>query len=215
MIQIKIILQNKYFILLYKPTGWTVYKESGVELNCVSFLKSKIQAPCFPVHRLDRATCGLVVFAKDPNAAARLSKLFSTHKVQKKYNALVHGAIQNGGKFTNPIGKRGEPIKKATTLFKFKKKYIVNEQVYSLVELTPLTGRFHQLRKHLSLNGYPIVGDPVYGKKEEVFFNNKKNQRLMLSAIGLKFLDPWSRKEFQYNCQPGFMSHLTHKDDSR
>lgn len=136
----------------------------------------------FPVHRLDREALGLVLIAHTKDAAAKLSHLFRNNKIEKHYRIEVLG---------NMIGKNGSialPLdgKEAWT------DYLV-ETYDSMTNTTTLTvtigtGRLHQIRRHFDMIGYPVMGDPRYGK------GNKNTEGLKVAATGLKFTSPFNGK---------------------
>lgn len=147
------------------------------------------------VHRLDRATSGVMICAKNEAAMSWLQKQFADRKVQKKYVAIIEGTLDpSEAKIDmaiarnprNPKTFRVDPNgKPAQTHYKIAK----HDKEHSLVELQPATGRTHQLRVHLGHQGHPIVGDIFYGGEEY--------ERLMLHAHKLEIILPnKTRKEF-------------------
>lgn len=133
-----------------------------------------------PVHRLDNPTSGLLLVAKTKSAQAQLSLAFERKEISKTYLAIVEGKFSEEEQIINDEldGKASETLAKAT------KFYQKEGNDFSLVELNPLTGRTHQLRKHLSMHGFPIVGDESYGAK---FFLQKA---IYLTAYKLQFKHP-------------------------
>lgn len=147
------------------------------------------------VHRLDKNTSGLLIIAKTQSAFLHLKKLFQERKIEKKYIAMVHGSFkEKSGIIKSPIGKIGAKqttrihgkkelkIKEATTEYRVLKRF----GDYSLLEVSPKTGRTHQIRIHLNSISHPVVGDNLYGKKKDEFNLN----RLFLHAAYLKFTSP-------------------------
>jgi tRNA pseudouridine32 synthase/23S rRNA pseudouridine746 synthase len=134
------------------------------------------------VHRLDRETSGLMIVAYHSKAAAVLSDLFQKNKITKAYEAIILGVLPLGHKETIQI-----PLdeKEATTHFEVVSS--LNGQSTLLVTIE--TGRLHQIRRHLNLIGYPVIGDPKYGA------HNKNKEGLKLVAKRLSFWDPWLMKE--------------------
>jgi 23S rRNA pseudouridine1911/1915/1917 synthase len=126
------------------------------------------------VHRLDRATSGVIIAAKSSESLKYLQKQFSQRRTKKTYYAVVEDwpeqddALIDATLLRNPkkpqtfkVGAGGKP---AQTEYKVVKKFEKSGQKYTLLELKPVTGRTHQLRVHLAYIGHPIVGDAVYGK---------------------------------------------------
>ncbi|MBT8307783.1 MAG: RluA family pseudouridine synthase, partial [Maribacter sp.] len=139
-----------------------------------------------PIHRLDFATTGILLVGKTSSSIRELNTMFEAKKIQKTYYAITIGDMDTGGKITSKIdGKESHS------------KYRLIESVASkrfgklnLVELRPLTGRRHQLRKHLSSIGNPILGDKDYGIEELIL----SGKGLYLHAYSLKFEHPFTNE---------------------
>jgi len=136
------------------------------------------QRPAFIVHRLDRAATGLIIIAHKKQTAAYFAKLFQTRDIEKRYQAIVHGLFGGDKTVSSPID--GKPALSHIHLLKYDK--TLNQ---SRVEVRIETGRKHQIRRHLSESGFPIVGDRLYGLADE---NSDKN--LCLSSCYLSFASP-------------------------
>lgn len=134
--------------------------------------------PAFVVHRLDRAASGLILIAHSKKAAGALSRMFADRKIEKIYHAEVSGRwpFQEDTTIDTPID--GKIAVSHITPIKYNR-----EQASTLLEVTIETGRKHQIRKHLSISGYPIIGDRLYGSHEL-----KKD--LQLTAVKLSFQCP-------------------------
>jgi RluA family pseudouridine synthase len=136
------------------------------------------------VHRIDRDTSGLVLFARDPESHRFLSLAFEERRVGKRYTAVVHGRpawketscdvplVPNGNKRGLTIIDKYQG-KKSLTLFRF----LGGAGNYSVLEVEPRTGRTHQIRVHLAALGHPIVCDPLYGSDKPVFLSSFKPER--------------------------------------
>ncbi len=149
------------------------------------------------VHRLDKDTSGLLLIAKNNKAFFYLKNLFQTRKIKKYYIALVHGQLKNRGSIiSSPLGRIG--LKRTTKITGRKLidkkeaeteyKTVKNYRDYALLELSPKTGRTHQLRVHLNSIGHPIAGDTIYGFKKLSPLPGL--ERLFLHAYGLRFVTP-------------------------
>jgi 23S rRNA pseudouridine955/2504/2580 synthase len=184
----QIIDNNDDFIVLNKNSGISVQGGTKSKKNLVDiFAKSEIFKDTKPysVHRLDKDTSGVFIMAKKRESAQLLTSLFRLRKVHKTYLAICHGQLdKTSGEWNNSLirydGKK-EIIEKAKTLFKV---LDANSEA-SLVELKPITGRKHQLRKQLYSIGQPIFGDTKYK-----LFNSMKgiNKNLMLHSYQIRFM---------------------------
>ena len=183
-----IIDNNNDFIVLNKSSGISVQGGTKSKKNLVDiFAKSEIFQDTKPysVHRLDKDTSGVFIMAKKRESAQLLTSLFRLRKVHKTYLAICHGELdRNSGEWNDDLirydGKK-KIIEKAKTLFKV----IDKNSEASLVELKPITGRKHQLRKQLYAIGQPIFGDIKYKLS-----NSDKgiNKNLMLHSYQIKFM---------------------------
>ena len=183
-----IIDNNDDFIVLNKSSGISVQGGTKSKKNLVDiFAKSKIfqNTKPYSVHRLDKDTSGVFILAKKRESAQLLTSLFRLRKVHKTYLAICHGELEkNSGEWNNDLirfdGKK-KIIEKAKTLFKVVDK---NSEA-SLVELKPITGRKHQLRKQLYAIGQPIFGDIKYKLSNS---NKGLNKNLMLHSYQIRFM---------------------------
>lgn len=196
-IELPVIFENKDVIVINKPSGVLTHAKGGLiaEATVASFIASKynlepgeiLNNKTGIVHRLDRDTSGIIITAKNQAAQRYLQKQFAGRKVQKIYTALVEGSPEPPAAIIDaPIGRN--PKKPQT--FKISPdgkaaqtnyKTIKSHSGYSLLELSPATGRTHQLRVHLTYVGHPIVGDRFYGSP---------GRRLNLHAKSLKLKLP-------------------------
>jgi 23S rRNA pseudouridine955/2504/2580 synthase len=184
----QIIDNNDSFIVLNKSSGISVQGGTRSKKNLVDiFAKSEIfkNTKPFSVHRLDKDTSGVFIMAKTRESAQLLTSLFRLRKVHKTYLAICHGELtKNSGEWNDDLIRYdGEKkiIEKAKTLYKV----IDKNSEASLVELKPITGRKHQLRKQLYALGQPIFGDIKYKLS-----NSSKglNKNLMLHSYQIRFM---------------------------
>lgn len=191
--------EDEYLLILNKPAGMLVHPTTSEHLstlgNAVMYYFQKNQLPYsfHPVHRLDRNTSGLVLIAKLPHIQHLLSRN-DIKNIKRQYLALVSGSlIPEEGTIDAPIARHPNSIiqrvvdengQTATTNYKVLKKF----KHVSLVELTLLTGRTHQIRVHLSHLGHPLLGDDLYGGSRELI------GRQALHAARLYFTHPVSGK---------------------
>ena len=184
----QIIDNNEDFVVINKRSGISVQGGTKSKKNLVDiFTKSEIfqNTKPYSVHRLDKDTSGVFIIAKKRESAQLLTSLFRLRKVHKTYLAICHGEINEDlGEWNDDLirydGNR-KIIEKAKTSFKV----IDKNSEASLIELKPITGRKHQLRKQLFAIGQPIFGDTKYKLS-----NSSKgiNKNLMLHSYQIKFM---------------------------
>jgi 23S rRNA pseudouridine1911/1915/1917 synthase len=220
-IPLDIVYEDNDIIVINKPPGIVVHPAAGnAEHTLVNALLhhckdlSGIGGSIRPgvVHRIDKDTSGLIVFAKNDEAHLNLAKQIKDREVKKLYLALVYGKMKsNSGIIDAPMGRhpvhrkkmaviRSQNLKKrdALTYYKVVKRYIG----YTLVELDLKTGRTHQIRVHLSYIGYPVVGDRTYSKKN----NEIGASRQLLHAYQIGFHHPITGKYLEFRTEmPGDM----------
>ena len=183
-----IIENNENFIVLNKSSGISVQGGTKSKKNLVDiFAKSEIfkNSKPYSVHRLDKDTSGVFIIAKKRESAQLLTSLFRLRKVHKTYLAICHGELQkNSGQWNDRLIRYDgdkKIIENAKTIFKV----IDKNSEASLVELKPITGRKHQLRKQLYALGQPIFGDIKYKLSNS---NKGINKNLMLHSYQIRFM---------------------------
>ena len=209
-----IIYQDDYFFAIDKLAGDFVHPPEASrypvprEKICLYGLREHFAQEVFPVHRLDAPTSGLVLFGFHKDSTRELSRLFMNREVDKTYHAVVRGFTDEAGEINIPLEIAGFPEPNPSTT-KYKrlatieydkavgKKYTTAR--YSLVEAKPLTGRWHQIRRHFDRISHPILGDIEHGDSHHnrFFRDELKIQGLCLRAIELRFEHPWSKQEVQ------------------
>ncbi len=183
-----IIEDNQNFIVINKPTGIPVQSGTKSFKNIIDILKNtkyfKDSKP-FIVHRLDKETSGILIIAKNRRYAQLFTSLFRIRKIHKTYLAIVYGKVNKSLKVMKDNLIYYENNKKISQKAVSNIKIIKSNQVYSYLELNPITGRKHQLRRQLLKIGCPIVGDDKYfiNDRKKIKFNN-----LMLHAYKIKFM---------------------------
>ena len=192
----QIIDDNDNFVVINKKSGISVQGGTKSKKNLIDiFSRSKIfkNKKPYSVHRLDKDTSGVFIIAKNSHTAKLLTTLFRLRKIHKTYLAISYGELEkNSGELTNYLiryeGKK-KIVEKALSYFKVLDK----NSKYSLIELKPITGRKHQLRKQLFELGHPIYGDNKY--KLNIYDRSKFNY-LMLHAYQIKFII--NQKKYTY-----------------
>jgi tRNA pseudouridine65 synthase len=210
---IDIIYRDDDIVAVNKPSGIKVHRgayDARRERFVLQLVRDQVGQHLFPVHRLDRPTSGVLVFALNPGAARSLSKSFARRLVRKTYLAVVRGFIAEQGEVDYPLerSETGEvfdkPPRPAVTRFlrldTVELPIAVGRYAsarYSLLKVMPATGRTHQIRRHMSHLRHPVINDRQYGdNKHNRFFSEELNcRRLLLAATELRFPHPRSREE--------------------
>jgi len=214
-----ILYHDDHLIAVHKPAGLLVHRSPlarGESEFLLQRLRDQIGQRVYPVHRLDRPTSGVIVFALSSDIAQRLNAAFTERRVDKRYLAVVRGVGPDSDRLDSPLreedGSRPKaemPAMEATTLVQRLDSVELPVSVdrypqarYSLMAVQPLTGRRHQIRRHLSGRGYPIIGDAKHGKGNHNRFFREQLEcpRLLLAAVGLAFDHPLSDERLTLTC---------------
>ncbi len=183
-----IIDDNENFIVVNKEAGIAVQGGTKSKKNLIDiFTKSKIfeNNKPYSVHRLDKDTSGVFIIAKNRNTAKLFTSLFRLRKIHKTYLAICYGEVEtNKGIFDQDL-VRYEGNKKIVENSKTIFKVLDKNSNCTLLEMNPVTGRKHQLRKQLSLIGHPVYGDDKYTFEKKL---KTKNKELMLHSYQIKFI---------------------------
>ena len=216
---LEILYQDSHLVAINKPHGLLVHRSkiaSNTDVFALQILRNQLGTYVYPIHRLDRKTSGVLIFALDKKTASAFQEQLSSHSVEKKYLAIVRGFFPDDitmldYPLTNDRGKQQE----ALTHFKKIKQVEIDipfgkhkTSRYSLVEVMPKTGRMHQIRKHLSHLRHPIIGDRPHGcNKQNKLFKEKWNMTTMLlHAKEWKGIHPITKSslEISANLSPEF-----------
>ncbi|CAM2849520.1 tRNA pseudouridine(65) synthase TruC [Vibrio neptunius] len=212
-----IVFQDEYFVAVNKPAGMLVHR-SWLDKHETQFvmqtLRDQIGQHVFPLHRLDRPTSGVLIFALSSDVASQVMPMFANHEMVKTYHAVVRGWIEEAGrldyalkveldKIADKHASQEKEAQEAITdycpLAKTEIPYSTGKfptTRYCLMELKPLTGRKHQLRRHMAHLRHPIVGDTTHGdgKHNKLFREVYDSHRLLLHASRLEFVHPFTKK---------------------
>jgi tRNA pseudouridine65 synthase len=215
--KLEIIFQDENLVAINKPSGLLVHK-SMIDKHEIYFamkiLRDQLGMWVYPVHRLDKPTSGVLLFALNSHTASLLNEDFKSHQIQKKYIAVVRGYTDQSGFIDYPLSVKNDKIADKKSLdtkdaqeakTEYKRLATVelphavgryNKTRYSLVELSPKTGRKHQLRRHMKHLSHHMIGDTKYGRGEHNKMVRKyyNINRLLLHAISLEFTHPYSKK---------------------
>ncbi len=197
---IHVIYRDDAIVVVDKPSGLSVHR--GDDQGCtfaLNLTRNAIGQWVYPVHRLDRATSGVLVFALSPEHARTLHESFDSRAVRKTYLALVRGTPPQRGVIESPMEKReGGPDVDAKTEYET---LFVSDHRLSWVRVWPHTGRRHQIRRHLRRIDHPLAGDVRYGNGRD----NRRYRaelglyRLALHARALSFLHPVTRQRVTFD----------------
>lgn len=203
----KIIYQDERLIAVEKPAGYFVHPPERSpfppprEKICVYALAEKLGRPVFPVHRLDAATSGVMLFAFERDSTRRLADLFAGREVLKTYQAVARGYVDDEGVVELPLESKGQIVAAETryrTIARIELSAAVGKRYatarYSLIEAVPRTGRWHQIRRHFDRISHPLLGDIDHGDSHHnrFFRDELRLPGLCLRAMSLEFKHPWS-----------------------
>ncbi|AUW95822.1 RluA family pseudouridine synthase [Streptococcus pluranimalium] len=181
--------QDEHIIIVDKPEGMKTHGNEPTEIALLNHVSAFVGQTCYVVHRLDMETSGAVLFAKNPFILPILNRLLENKDIKRQYWALVDGHFSDKKlTYRQPIGRHRHDRRKRVVDPRNGQKAITHIQALKAFSKTSLincqldTGRTHQIRVHLSYNGHPIQGDPLY--------HSKPQGRLMLHAHQLSFTHP-------------------------
>jgi tRNA pseudouridine65 synthase len=211
---LKILYQDEHYVAVFKPAGLVVHRSKMTrpeEPVLLQALRDQLNQFVYPVHRLDRPTAGLILFGLSGPDAAKMVDLFTRREVDKYYQALVRGFAPDCGVIDRPLREFGKdldsgntddsPTQEAVTHYKVLDRYVVPWPIgdfeqcrFSLLELKPLTGRSHQIRRHLNHLAYPVVGDHRHGdhRYNQLVYAKTGVYRMCLTAMRLDFRHPFT-----------------------
>ena len=208
----EIIFQDDDIVAVNKPSGIKVHRgacDSRRENFLLQQVRDQLGRYLYPVHRLDKPTSGVLMFALNPGAARSLAKSFARRQVHKTYLAVVRGYIAEKGEADHPLerSENGETFTKAPrpALTRYLRLDTVELPLavgryatcrYSLVQVMPATGRMHQIRRHMRHLRHPIINDRQYGdnKHNRFFTEDLGCRRLLLAATEIHFPHPRTRE---------------------
>ena len=203
---INIIYEDNHLLVVEKPINIPVQEDNSKDKDLLTLLKEYIKEKYNKpgnvylglVHRLDRPTGGLMVFAKTSKCASRLSEQIRTNQMKKEYHAVITGILKvKEGKLEDYLLKDEKTnivtVNKSGKYSSLTYKVVREVNNYSLVKINLETGRSHQIRVQFSSRGYPLYGDHKYNK------NVKDNETLALYATSLSFYHPITKELLTFN----------------
>lgn len=221
---LKVLYRDEALLVVHKPAGLLVHR-SPIDKHETEFALQYARAlnggeHVYPVHRLDRPTSGVLVFARQPDTARKLGQAMMAGEVSKTYRAMVRGWPAASGLIDYPLREEPadrrlreleQPVREARTRFRTLATTEIPVAIerypssrYALVELYPETGRKHQLRRHMKHINHPIIGDANHGRgRHNRYFAERFGQgRLMLAATRIEFAHPVSGVELVVQAEP-------------
>ncbi|MBR9981223.1 MAG: pseudouridylate synthase [Desulfatitalea sp.] len=203
-----VIYRDDDLVAVHKPAGVKVHRaarDGRQGRSALEMLRDALGQWVYPVHRLDQPTSGVLLFALNRHTASALAAAFARRQVLKTYLAVVRGYLEPGGEIDYPLvgdayrPKAGQVPKSARTTYQRLATVALDRPVgrystcrYTLVQLQPLTGRMHQIRRHLHHISHPVIGDTTYGDgRHNLFFRTHFGcHRLLLAAVALETVHP-------------------------
>ena len=211
--ELEVIYQDSTLVAINKPSGLLVHR-SFIDRHETRFalqmVRDQIGQYVYPVHRLDKPTSGVLLFALNSDTARALSEQFNSQQVDKRYLAVTRGYPPESGTIDHPLkekldkiadrqSKKDKPAQEAVSHYQrlatIELPYLVDrypQSRYSLVAVKPETGRKHQIRRHLKHIGHPIIGDAKHGKGvHNRFFQDQFHcHRLLLACTSMQLIHP-------------------------
>ncbi|MCW8193401.1 tRNA pseudouridine(65) synthase TruC [Proteobacteria bacterium 005FR1] len=220
MSELEIIYRDEHLVAINKPSGLLVHR-SKIDRRETQFalqmVRDQLDQRVYPVHRLDKPTSGVLLFALSPEVARAMSDQFANQAVSKRYLAVVRGYAPEHGVIDHPLkeeldkmtdrrAQQDKPPQEAVTRFKRLAQIELPVCVerypqtrYSLVEAIPKTGRKHQIRRHFKHIAHPVIGDAKHGKgvHNRFFQTDFGCHRLLLACVEMSLLHPVSGERIQ------------------
>ena len=204
--KLEILYEDNHIIVVVKPYNILSQSDSTKDIDMQTIIKNYIKEKYNKkgnvylalLHRLDRPTGGIMIFAKTSKAAKRLSEDFKNNKIKKTYLAVIEDFPLEKGTFTDYIEKQKEKsvISKKGKFASLTFEKIKQIKNYSLVKINLQTGRHHQIRVQFSERGFPLYGDQKYGKQDK--------KQLLLYAYKLEFTHPVTKEKMTFTKIPTY-----------
>lgn len=205
---LEIIYEDQWYVAINKPHGLLVHRTKIAEEKkefALQLLRDQLNQHVFLVHRLDRPTSGILLFAKSSEAAKTVAHLFEKREVHKEYYAIVRGYTKEQDTIEHPLKKDGygeeqEAITHYSKLDQIEIPIAVSRYPtsrYSLLNVFPKTGRMHQIRRHLAKERHYLIGDKRHGdcKHNKMFEEELSSHKMLLHAHTLSFTHPYTQEK--------------------
>lgn len=188
----EILYEDDHIIAVSKPPFLLVHRsrECTDKDNLLKQVRNKIDRYVYPLHRLDRAVSGIVVFAKNSEDVRPFQEIWHTNKIRKYYIGLTRGLYREPGVFDFALKDENKVEKPATTKYS----PLVRFKTSTLMEIEILTGRHHQIRRHFARRVHHLLGDRKYGKKKynDYYRDNFDLQRIFLHSHKMELYLPYN-----------------------
>ncbi|MCC5810097.1 MAG: pseudouridylate synthase [Ectothiorhodospiraceae bacterium] len=202
-LRLPILYQDDHYVAIDKPPGLLVHRThlSGSDDAAVQRLRNQLRRHVYPVHRLDRPTSGILLFALSPESARPLADAFEQRQVGKRYIAVCRGWPPEEGRIDYPL-REHKDAEAQTAVTSYRRLATVELPIpvsrypaarYSLLDVYPKTGRRHQIRKHMAHIRHPLIGDTTHGegRHNRLFREHFRFAWLLLRADRLEFRHPF------------------------
>lgn len=218
-----ILYRDDALVAVHKPAGLLVHRsmlDRHETRFALQMVRDLVGRHVYAVHRLDKGTSGVLLFAFEREVAAALGQAFEQRTVGKRYAAIVRGHPADSGRIDHPLRRHedeagrclaDEPPQDAITHWRMLECFELPVRVdrypssrYALLDLTPETGRRHQLRRHMKHISHPIIGDATWGKgaHNRMIAARFGNARLLLACTALELTHPVSGRRMRIECPP-------------
>jgi tRNA pseudouridine65 synthase len=214
-VPLTILFHDADYVAVHKPANLLVHRSyiSTDQVFLLQQLRDQIGRRVYPVHRLDRATSGVLLFGLTPDAARQMARRFEARQVEKTYLALARGWLPDAGRIDHPLrdDAGNNPPQSAVSHYRCLARVELAEAVdryptarYCLVQVNPQTGRRQQIRKHFKHISHHLIGDTTHGNgKHNRFFRERfQIHRLMLLSLRLGFMHPYHNTPIQLQTTP-------------
>lgn len=200
--QLEILYQDEYLVAINKPNALAVHPSKMHREDryfALQELRNQIAQHVFPCHRLDKKTSGVLLFALNPEVNHLMQEKFANNQVRKCYHAIVRGKLSGASRIDYALKNNDGKIQEAISNYLVLKNFEIDlafgkhsSSRYSLVEIQPETGRYHQIRKHFAHLRHPIIGDRPHGcnKQNKLWKEHFQHDTMLLHARSLEFSHP-------------------------
>ncbi|HMM12378.1 MAG TPA: pseudouridine synthase [Bacteroidales bacterium] len=204
---LEIVFMRQGLVAINKPHGLLVHRSpiaGTAEVFALQMLRNRLGVSVYPAHRLDRKTAGVLLFTTSTALNSLMQQAFMNRQVEKVYHAVVRGWIDDEGTIDYPLkDERGRSQEAYTTYRCIHRSELpipsagFSTSRYSLVEVVPLTGRMHQIRRHFAHIFHPVIGDVKHGcnKQNRLLRRHMHLDIMLLHACSLRFLHPSTANE--------------------